>query len=536
MFELLLQADKAIAGGFLDQAEKTYWQLIELDPTNAIAVAGLARISMERGDERMAKNFAERALGIDPDSILARRLLDWIEHGRAGNGADEPPSLPLLAVEQLEAISRRRSKDTGAAGDSPETLELLWDETSKPAAAATPTATPGVTPKKDRGKTRPDQIGSMPAEPLRERRQAGRLAAAAAAAAAAAREPVRSRHEPHHAMPVGRFRFDAGSLKGPAVDGFSAAEMAAAVAAVDDLDDAAPQAGAAAPQGIAAVPHLGGTDPKAGELGDPLGTVDATDAADSVALRLAMLGGEVDLDAAEREAALDAESESEAADDMFEAAEAVASGYLTHLPRATPPSVAPATTASEWPSLTDQSEFPGADSAEAEAEAEAAAEAETPVQAESASEAEAAVQAVAAAEARAAAEALREVAGSAPAAPQATDDDRPYVRRSLPTQGANDPTEEEAEAQALREAMAIVLAGDGEAGEAVSQPDKPKPSVTESAVDSEAPAEAATVPQVDHGQTAGNQATEPEPEAGPAKPEPTPERRRGGIFHRIRGN
>ena len=46
MFELLLQADKALAEGLLDQAERTYWQLIELDPTNAIAVAGLARVSL----------------------------------------------------------------------------------------------------------------------------------------------------------------------------------------------------------------------------------------------------------------------------------------------------------------------------------------------------------------------------------------------------------------------------------------------------------------------------------------------------------
>jgi hypothetical protein len=263
----------------------------------------------------------------------------------------------------------------------------------------------------------------------------------------------------------------------------------------------------------------------------------------------------VDLDAAEREAALDAESESEAADDMFEAAEAVASGYLTHLPRATPPSVAPATTASEWPSLTDQSEFPGADSAEAEAEAEAAAEAETPVQAESASEAEDAVHAVAAAEARAAAEALREVAGSAPAAPQATDDDRPYVRRSLPTQGANDPTEEEAEAQALREAMAIVLAGDGEAGEATGSRNRPEPSAagpateatTEATTEAEAPAKPTTEPTTEPeptsaGHAAGPEPTsaghaaEPEPETAPGEPEPAPERRKGGLFHRIRGN
>jgi len=69
MFELLLQADRALAKGALDQAERTYWQLVELDPTNAMAVAGLARVWLERGDERSARTFADRALSIDPDSV-----------------------------------------------------------------------------------------------------------------------------------------------------------------------------------------------------------------------------------------------------------------------------------------------------------------------------------------------------------------------------------------------------------------------------------------------------------------------------------
>src|ERR1700690_4462366 len=120
MFELLLQADKALANGSLDQAEKTYWQLIELDPTNAIAVAGLARVSMERSDYRLARTFADRALLLDPDSIAARRVLERLDHPSAGatepSGPEQPDAMagPLRAAEQLEALSRRHS-DTGAA-------------------------------------------------------------------------------------------------------------------------------------------------------------------------------------------------------------------------------------------------------------------------------------------------------------------------------------------------------------------------------------------------------------------------------------
>ena len=66
MFEVLLQADRALASGDLDQAERSYWQLVELDPTNAIAVTGLARVSVERGDRRLARTLAVQALAIDP--------------------------------------------------------------------------------------------------------------------------------------------------------------------------------------------------------------------------------------------------------------------------------------------------------------------------------------------------------------------------------------------------------------------------------------------------------------------------------------
>ena len=70
MYELLLQAEKALADGLLVQAEQTYWQLVELDSANAIALAGLAQVSLERGDERLARRFADRAMAIDPVRAL----------------------------------------------------------------------------------------------------------------------------------------------------------------------------------------------------------------------------------------------------------------------------------------------------------------------------------------------------------------------------------------------------------------------------------------------------------------------------------
>ena len=42
MIERLLEADRLLALGMDQQAEKIYWQAAELDPRNAIAIVGLA--------------------------------------------------------------------------------------------------------------------------------------------------------------------------------------------------------------------------------------------------------------------------------------------------------------------------------------------------------------------------------------------------------------------------------------------------------------------------------------------------------------
>jgi Tfp pilus assembly protein PilF len=74
MIEPLLEAERNLNMGLLDQAERLYRQVVEHDERNAIAVVGLARVAIERGDDRRALELARRALAIDAQNAAAIRL------------------------------------------------------------------------------------------------------------------------------------------------------------------------------------------------------------------------------------------------------------------------------------------------------------------------------------------------------------------------------------------------------------------------------------------------------------------------------
>ncbi len=74
MIERLLDAERNLQIGFVDRAEAIYRGLAESDPRNAVAVVGLARCALERGDERGAYDLAVRALSIDPEDAAALRM------------------------------------------------------------------------------------------------------------------------------------------------------------------------------------------------------------------------------------------------------------------------------------------------------------------------------------------------------------------------------------------------------------------------------------------------------------------------------
>jgi thioredoxin-like negative regulator of GroEL len=74
VIELLLDADRLLSVDQVDQAEALYRRVADSDPMAAIAVVGLARCALARGDDRRAHELAARALGIDPEDDMARRM------------------------------------------------------------------------------------------------------------------------------------------------------------------------------------------------------------------------------------------------------------------------------------------------------------------------------------------------------------------------------------------------------------------------------------------------------------------------------
>ena len=123
MIELLLQAERALSVGLLDRAETLYRQVAAADPRNSIAVVGLARVAIERGDELEALELGRRALEIDPENSAAQRLVQRLEEVRAYRG--EPP-VPVSAPPMPEPVpaTAPEPEPSPMPGPVPDTLPV----------------------------------------------------------------------------------------------------------------------------------------------------------------------------------------------------------------------------------------------------------------------------------------------------------------------------------------------------------------------------------------------------------------------------
>ena len=93
MIELMVQAEQALDLGLVDHAEKIYQQVASADPRNAMAVVGLARVRLERGDQAGAHELTLQALLIDPENSAALRLETRLREvlAEAGQTVAAPP-------------------------------------------------------------------------------------------------------------------------------------------------------------------------------------------------------------------------------------------------------------------------------------------------------------------------------------------------------------------------------------------------------------------------------------------------------------
>ncbi|HEX2754187.1 MAG TPA: tetratricopeptide repeat protein [Candidatus Limnocylindrales bacterium] len=118
MIELMLEAERAMGIGLLDNAERLYAQVVAIDPKNSIAVTGLARVALERGDQRGAYTFARRALALDPDNPMASHLsLRMAEQMR--NRGEPLPDDPSSATEPVSPAPTSDGAPAAAASSKP---------------------------------------------------------------------------------------------------------------------------------------------------------------------------------------------------------------------------------------------------------------------------------------------------------------------------------------------------------------------------------------------------------------------------------
>jgi uncharacterized protein HemY len=95
VIDVLVQAEQAMGMGLLDRAERLFRQAADADPRNAMAVVGLSRVAVERGDDAGALRLAWRALAIDPEDAVAIRLAERLEEVLTTRG----DTLPNREVE-----------------------------------------------------------------------------------------------------------------------------------------------------------------------------------------------------------------------------------------------------------------------------------------------------------------------------------------------------------------------------------------------------------------------------------------------------
>ena len=145
MIELMLEAERALSVGLVDQAEHLFWQAVEADGRNVIAIVGLAKVALARGDDRTAFQFARKALELDPEDGAASRLVERLEDlERLRTGAAPALKVPTdgpagVAIESA-AADEAAAAPVPAPADSADDSQPPSGTPQDPAPTASPAA------------------------------------------------------------------------------------------------------------------------------------------------------------------------------------------------------------------------------------------------------------------------------------------------------------------------------------------------------------------------------------------------------------
>ena len=139
MIELLLQADRVLTLGMVDQAERLYRQAAAADPQNSIAVVGLARVALERGDDEGALREARRALAIDSENVAAARLAARLEEVLVYRAQALPAAVEVTAGSvEVKATVEVKADETADADAKPDAAPPTEPSAAAPIDPAAP--------------------------------------------------------------------------------------------------------------------------------------------------------------------------------------------------------------------------------------------------------------------------------------------------------------------------------------------------------------------------------------------------------------
>ncbi len=145
MIEQILQADRYLQVDQVEKARGVYQKVVDMDPGNSIAVVGLARCALADGEDRQAYELASRALEIDPENDMARRMEARLSEILATRGqpVERPDAAATPAPEQMRAVvtepAAEEARPAAEANPAPAAAEPA---PAKPALAVPSTPAP----------------------------------------------------------------------------------------------------------------------------------------------------------------------------------------------------------------------------------------------------------------------------------------------------------------------------------------------------------------------------------------------------------